>query len=141
MDRPARLPVPPQICGRVSHLTGSGGRPADLGTGDLHDKIIGRYSNLGEPHGPKADHPNRLAVGEQAATNRITRSALNLEIQLGGASGVKCNGISPRYPVGRSPSGLIDALLPGSGRHAFIGRYRKCSCIVMFIEYREAGSE
>ena len=39
--------------GRASHLTGSGGRPADLGTGDLHDKIIGRYSNLGEPHGPK----------------------------------------------------------------------------------------
>ena len=67
-------------------MTGSGGRPADLGTGDLHDKIIGRYSNLREPHGHKVDHPNWLAMGEQAATNRITRSALNLEIQLGGAT-------------------------------------------------------
>ena len=90
--------------GRASHLTGSGGRPADLGTGDLHDKIIGRYSNLREPHGHKVDHPNWLAMGEQAATNRITRSALNLEIQLGGASGGKCNGISPRYHFGRTPS-------------------------------------
>ena len=43
-------------------------------------------------------------MGGQAATNRITRSALNLEIQLGGASGGKCNGISPRYHFGRTPS-------------------------------------
>ena len=67
--------------GRASHLTGSGGRPADLGTGDLHDKIFGRYSNLGEPHGPKADHPNRLAVGGRAAANRIIRSAHLPEIE------------------------------------------------------------